>query len=44
VPVRVLRVAEAILGSLPLAARNRLGTSRRFGWAMEVCLVGRKDR
>jgi SAM-dependent methyltransferase len=44
VPVPAMRVAEAILGSLPWAARNRLGRSRRFGWAMEVCLAGSKDR
>jgi hypothetical protein len=25
-------------------ARNRLGRSRRFFWALEVCLAGRKDR
>jgi SAM-dependent methyltransferase len=44
VPVAAMRVAEVVLGSLPWAARHRLGRSRRFGWAMEVCLAGRKGR
>jgi SAM-dependent methyltransferase len=43
VPVPAMRVAEVMLGALPWAARNRLGRSRRFFWAMEVCLAGRKD-
>jgi SAM-dependent methyltransferase len=44
VPVPAIRAAEGILGSLPWTARNRLGKSRLFFWALEVCLAGRKQR
>jgi SAM-dependent methyltransferase len=42
VPLPVMRVAEGIVGSLPWAVRSFLGKSRRFFWAMEVGLAGKK--
>ena len=43
-PASAVHVAEAIMGSLPWAARSWLGTNRRVFWAMEVSLAGRKPR
>jgi SAM-dependent methyltransferase len=42
VALPLMRAAEGIVGSLPWAARSFLGRSRRFFWAMEVSLAGRK--
>jgi SAM-dependent methyltransferase len=44
VPVPAMRLAEGIVGSMPWAVRSRLGRSRRFFWAMEVSVAGRKSR
>jgi SAM-dependent methyltransferase len=43
VPVAAMRMAEGILAALPGAVRTRLAGNRYFFWAMEVCLVGKKQ-
>lgn len=42
VPVPLMQIVEAVVGSLPRTLRSRLGGSRHIFWAMEVAMLGKK--